>query len=156
VISVQIGEFKFQFRVAAIAVVAGHVLLHRLEGGDFWALPGGRVEPGEDARAALLREMEEELGETVTCGKLAYLVESFFDGEDARYHEIGMYFPVQLSSASALGTVSQVHWGVEGSKRLEFRWFPVAELSSVPLYPEFLREALARELGQTQHVVQRG
>lgn len=27
-----------------------------------WSLPGGRVEPGEDSRAAVLRELQEETG----------------------------------------------------------------------------------------------
>ncbi|HLT84189.1 MAG TPA: (deoxy)nucleoside triphosphate pyrophosphohydrolase [Phototrophicaceae bacterium] len=35
-----------------------------------WELPGGKVEPGEDPQAALHREIREELGVTLTLGRL--------------------------------------------------------------------------------------
>ena len=49
-----------------LADAAGRVLLaQRPSGRDFaglWEFPGGKVEPGEDAHAALARELHEELG----------------------------------------------------------------------------------------------
>lgn len=40
-----------------------------------WSLPGGRVEPGECARAAVVREVEEETGLRVVVTGLAGCVE---------------------------------------------------------------------------------
>ncbi len=42
----------------------GQVLMvkHRYLGEEWWCLPGGGVEPGEDAKMATLRELQEECG----------------------------------------------------------------------------------------------
>ena len=110
-ISVDVGGFRFQLRAAALIMNGRSVLLHRLEGDDFWALPGGRVEPGEEARSTIVREMMEEVAEGVDCDRLVYLVENFFDCAGRANHEIGLYFLARLRAESALMDDSRSHWG---------------------------------------------
>jgi len=50
---------------AVIERPGGFLLAQRPEGkpySGYWEFPGGKIEPGEDARAALVRELREELG----------------------------------------------------------------------------------------------
>lgn len=154
-ISVDIGDHRFQLRAAALFVVDGFVLLHRVEGDEYWALPGGRVEPGEDARTTIVREMAEELGEAIDCGPLLYLAECFFDGDNRAFHELGLYFRTTLSPASTLLDRTRSHEGIEDDKRLEFRWFAIDRLDDIDLHPTFLRQALALPDSQLRHFVQR-
>jgi 8-oxo-dGTP diphosphatase len=64
-------------RIACVGAVirddAGRLLMI-LRGHDpgrgLWSIPGGRIEPGETAEAAVIREVKEETGLDVRCGPL--------------------------------------------------------------------------------------
>ena len=64
---------RYVFQVVGAAIVRGdagtrEVLMAQRESGllaGLWEFPGGKVEPGEDHEAALVRECAEELGVTV-------------------------------------------------------------------------------------------
>lgn len=154
--STDMADHRLQLRAAAVVIHEGFVLLHRRTGDAIWALPGGRIEPGEDARSALLREMREELDEGMDCGELLYVVENFFSHAGQPHHEVGLYFRAHLNPASPLLQKSHPHKGIEDQKQLEFQWFAQNELPELNLRPAFLREALSQTVLSVQHVVQRG
>ena len=54
-------------------VLATQCAPHKHGGG--WEFPGGKIEPGEAARDAVVREMREELNVTVQVGELLHTVE---------------------------------------------------------------------------------
>jgi ADP-ribose pyrophosphatase YjhB (NUDIX family) len=154
-ISFNVDAHRFHYRAAAIVLHQGCVLLHRLEGDCFWALPGGRVNAGETAADAIAREFGEELGVPIACGALACTGENFFDDRGVPHHEIGLYFHATLPIDSPLLNQHITHIGTEGDKRLEFRWFAVQDLRSVDFRPAALKDGLVA--GQLpQHFVQRG
>lgn len=145
---------QFNYRVVAVCVHDGHVLLHRAERDDFWSLPGGRVEAMEESRRALERELGEELGHRAEVGRLLWVVENFFTTPaGTRCHEVALFYEVDLSAHPELLAKGRAHRGVEGSLSLIFEWFPLDALRDLRLYPTLLRDAL-RELPETVgHVV---
>jgi 8-oxo-dGTP diphosphatase len=71
---------------AGVVVERGKILLSRRKKGTHlagrWEFPGGKVEPGEDPRAALRRELEEELGIHTTVGEIADVTFHRYDEAD--------------------------------------------------------------------------
>lgn len=151
-ITVRHAGMRFTYRVAGVAVRNGNVLLHRIEGEEFWCLPGGRVELGESAEQALVREMDEEIGVRCGVGRLLWVVENFFQVDGTSHHELGLYFLLNLPDGFH-GLDSEVFRGREGNLELLFRWFQPASLQTCRLYPAFLRQALAALPPTTEHVI---
>jgi 8-oxo-dGTP diphosphatase len=101
--------------VKGVLIHQGRVLLLLNERGE-WDLPGGRPDPGEDHRTALVREVREEAGLAVEAG--AALDEHLFEVLPGRFVRI-LPFVCRLVGSDAVA-LSHEH--------LETRWLPVAAL----------------------------
>lgn len=150
------GTRRFNYRVAGVAVHDGSVLLHRAGHESFWTLPGGRAEHGETAEQTVKREMQEELETDVDVVRLLWFVESFFDYDALRYHEIALYFLIRFPDDS-LPRTSAAFDRSDAGVRLRFEWHPVqAELlTQLPVLPAFLPSALTDLPRSVVHIVQR-
>ena len=92
----------------------------------FWATPGGEIEPGEDVRTAVAREVQEETGiENCTFGPELWFGSNqlIFKGEPVRTHE--RFFLVRSPTAELGAT----NWtDIEKEVMRQHRWWTVAEL----------------------------
>lgn len=126
-------------RLGAYAVALDHdrLLLTRVSPTGFpagaWALPGGRVEHGEDPLVAMRREVYEETGLTVRSERLwdVHSIHVVGDGRAGAvedYHGVHIVYRVELDP----GTPYVVE--ADGTTDL-VEWVPLAEVSDLPTLP---------------------
>ncbi|MGJ5203651.1 NUDIX hydrolase [Bradyrhizobium sp. HKCCYLR20261] len=116
-----------------------------LKGQQFWATPGGGVDPGESYAAAACREMFEETGIRISDPgpEIAQRSVTFtlVDGEEVSSDE--RYFLVRVAHPD----LSSVNWTeLERAAIAAQHWWRRAELTATgeTVYPEDIVEMLAR------------
>jgi ADP-ribose pyrophosphatase YjhB (NUDIX family) len=146
------GQSVFNYRVAAVWLHEGHILLHRDAKANDWSLPGGRVAFGEDSIDSLKREMKEELNVVVDVERLLFVNENFFPFQNHQFHEIGFYYLVSLNNNHLFQ--QGPFYGEEG-ERLIYQWVPLSTIENITLYPEKFKSLLNKLPDNVEHIVTR-
>jgi 8-oxo-dGTP diphosphatase len=120
---------------AGVVIEGGRVLLSQRKRGTHlegaWELPGGKVEPGEDPRATVRRELREELGIDVTVGEIVDVTfHVYADTADETKAVLLLFYEAARTPGSpeprAL-EVAAVAWA--GADSLEPARFPPADVA---------------------------
>jgi 8-oxo-dGTP pyrophosphatase MutT (NUDIX family) len=150
-ISLSLSQYVFNYRVGAIITHQGKLLVNQLAGQHFWFLPGGRVSEGELSGVALERELQEELASSCQVIRPVFLAESVFSLESKKFHELCLYYLVELPSDSPLYSRPSFEMAMDGG--LYFKWHDISDLVSINFQPHFLRDKLSTPPESIEHVM---
>lgn len=143
-------KYRFNYRVAGIIDAEGMILVHKFVDADYCFLPGGRVQIGETAKDAIVRELSEELGITTPqITGLPYIAENFFEYAEETFHEMSLFFNIDGNNLK-LPINGEIRDGVE------FLWRAGNNMADINLQPEFLCQELGCLPATTKHIVNLG
>lgn len=154
VLSFPISGNRFNYRVAAVIIAQGHVLVCREDDDQYVMLPGGRVELGEPSRLSLERELEEELAMPAVVGGMVGTSESFYEREGESFHELGFFYHAELPGQGPNGRAPWLERRDEGHD-LQFYWIALEGegLEQINLLPRWLPGFLRALPDGHSHVV---
>lgn len=142
-ISFKVNNEKFNYRVCAMIISDNKILAMHDERSPYFYLPGGRVELGETAEHAVVREVQEELCVTTKVIRPLWLNQAFFteDVDKSNYHELCLYFLMDISETDILSRGNKFSLQ-EGNHTHDFEWLEFERLEKEYFYPLFLKKEI--------------
>lgn len=142
-ISVKMETGKFNYRVCGLILSNGRILAMHDERSPYYYLPGGRVQLGETAEEAVVREIWEELGIRARIARPLWLNQAFFteDVDQMRYHELCLYFLMDVSDTDLLSRGNTFSHAEETHVN-RFEWLTYERLMDEYFYPLFLKKRI--------------
>lgn len=127
-----VKDLRPQAAVGLVCIRDEHVLLIRRGNPPLtgeWSLPGGRIEPGEPAKAAALRELREETGIEADILGLIDVVDAIVKNQAGTLitrHYVLCDYLVRWRAGEP----------VAGDDATDARFFPISELAGLKLWDE--------------------
>ena len=148
------GDNWFRYRVGAIIIEDGCVLVAGNDKENYYYSVGGGVHMNEKAEDAVLREVMEETGVAYQIDRLAVIHENFWDGDGAydkgmHCHEISLYYLMKPRGTGELNSNSLTHF----NDRETMHWIPIEEIDKYKIFPTFLKEYLLSDHVGIEHII---
>lgn len=132
---------RFNYRVGAIIINNGNVLVVKNHKSTYFYSVGGRVHFNETCEEAVKREVKEELGIDMEIDRAVFFHEQFFDERDTKehFHEISIYYLMKMTERiKDIICNSLTENGIEE----ELIWLPIDSLDKYTVFPSFFATEL--------------
>ena len=128
-------------RVGAIIQKNGKILMAGNDRVEYLYSVGGRIQFGETAEEAVIREVEEETGVKLEVDRLGFVHENYFIGDSPakmgkRIYEISLYFYMKVPQDFTPVSMSFT----EDQDKEFLKW--VSPEENIPMYPAFFKTEL--------------
>lgn len=136
-ITLKVDGGFFNYRVGAIIMHAGKILMVKNSNYDYYYSVGGRVKFGETSEKAVLREAYEETHIRFEIDRLAFIHENLFAADfagDGSFHELALFYIMKPSDRISKMQCNSL--GADGGKE-SLHWLPIYQLKDYEIYPEF-------------------
>lgn len=116
------------------------LLMHRIyKGREFYVIPGGHIQKGEDPLLVAIREIEEETSVIVKDPKLVFEFKNYYKDNHDFY-----YICDYVSGEPELGGEEKIKNSEENF--FEPMWLPLEQVPEINLLPKFAREWIVETL----------
>lgn len=142
-------NFRFNARASALIYnkEQNKVLLFKVEGRDFYMLPGGRIEQLEESSKAIKREIKEEIGYDNLEFSFLALSEEFVQDKGYNNHQINIIYKTIYKNPIKKQTFN----GLEGDW-IKFEWIDIEKIKQYKIFPTNIKQIILNN-GSTNHLV---
>lgn len=137
---------KFHLISRAIILNDDYVLLAHQKGMNNTFLPGGHIEIGEGAIAALKREIYEELGLDADVNEYLGALEADWEDREIQHYEINHIFRTNIKDIDINTPL------ISNEDHLEFLWSSIGDLEKNNLLPHPLIKLISRLVARDNSV----
>ncbi|MFH1657216.1 MAG: NUDIX domain-containing protein [bacterium] len=127
---------EFEICVRGIIQKQDKILLCKRKDRNYYFLPGGHVDFGENAKEALIRELKEELNISLQGVSFVGGMENIFQEDGLKKHEFNLVYSVKTNSARDKSV----------EDHLDFFFFDIKRFAEEKVLPVALKEQVLKWL----------